>query len=67
MEMQVEHTSRRGRRISWSRQSFASSLPVRHPKDSANRIIGATALVEGIPLLTADREIRNSPVLPTIW
>ena len=45
----------------------ALSLPVGYPKDPADRIIGATALVEGIPLLTADREIRNSRALPTIW
>jgi len=67
MEMQVEHTSGRGPRISWSRQSFASSPPARFPKDSADRIIAAAALVEGIPLLTTDREIRNSRVVPTIW
>lgn len=45
----------------------ALSLPVGYPKDPADRIIGATALVEGIPLVTADREIRNSRALPTIW
>ena len=43
------------------------SLPEAYPKDPVDRIIGATALVEGIPLITADREIRNSGALPTIW
>ena len=43
------------------------SLPGRYPKDPVDRIIGATALVEGIPLITADREIRNSGALATIW
>jgi PIN domain nuclease of toxin-antitoxin system len=43
------------------------SLPASYPKDPADRIIGATALVEGIPLITADREIRKSRALPTIW
>ena len=43
------------------------SLPEAYPKDPVDRIIGATALVEGIPLVTADREIRNSGALPTIW
>jgi PIN domain nuclease of toxin-antitoxin system len=42
-------------------------LPVSYPKDPADRIIGATALVEGLTLLTADREIRRSKVVPTIW
>ena len=45
----------------------ALSLPAAYPKDPADRIIGATALVEGIPLVTADRKIRNSRALPTIW
>jgi PIN domain nuclease of toxin-antitoxin system len=45
----------------------ALSLPVGYPQDPADRIIGATALVEGIPLITADREIRKSDVVPTIW
>jgi len=45
----------------------ALALPPTYPKDPADRIIGATALVEGIPLITADREIRNSRALPTIW
>ena len=33
----------------------------------ADRIIGATALVEGLPLLTADSEIRRAGVFQTIW
>ncbi len=45
----------------------AMGLPTAYPKDPADRIIGATALVEGLPLLTADREIRRSKVLRTIW
>jgi len=42
-------------------------LPAAYPKDPADRIIGATALVEGMPLVTADREIRRSRALRTIW
>jgi len=42
-------------------------LPPTYPKDPADRIIGATALVEGVPLLTADREIRRSRAVHTIW
>jgi PIN domain nuclease of toxin-antitoxin system len=45
----------------------ALGLPPTYPKDPADRIIGATALVEGIPLITADREIRNARAIPTIW
>jgi PIN domain nuclease of toxin-antitoxin system len=43
------------------------SLPAAYPRDPADRIIGATALVEGIPLVTADRQIRSSHALLTIW
>jgi len=43
------------------------ALPKAYPKDPADRIIGATALVEGLPLLTADQNIRRSRALHTIW
>ena len=45
----------------------AMGLPASYPKDPADRIIGATALVEGLFLLTADREIRRSRAVQTIW
>jgi PIN domain nuclease of toxin-antitoxin system len=45
----------------------ALSLPADYPKDPADRIIGATALVEGLTLVTADTKIRSSRVVPTIW
>lgn len=45
----------------------AFELPERYPNDPADRIIGATALIEDIPLLTADNEIRRSRVVPVIW
>jgi PIN domain nuclease of toxin-antitoxin system len=45
----------------------ALGLAQAYPKDPADRIVGATALVEGLPLLTADRAIRRSRVLRTIW
>jgi PIN domain nuclease of toxin-antitoxin system len=45
----------------------ALSLPTSYPKDPADRIIGATALVEGLTLVTADAQIRNSRAVPTIW
>ena len=45
----------------------AIGLPAAYPKDPADRIIGATALVEGLSLLTADREIHRSKALRTIW
>jgi PIN domain nuclease of toxin-antitoxin system len=45
----------------------ALGLPAAYPKDPADRIIAATALVEGLSLLTTDREIRRSRALRTIW
>jgi PIN domain nuclease of toxin-antitoxin system len=45
----------------------ALSLPTSYPKDPADRIIGATALVEGLTLVTADAQIRKSRAVPTIW
>jgi PIN domain nuclease of toxin-antitoxin system len=45
----------------------AFNLPTAYPKDPADRIIGATALVEGLPLITADQAIRRSRALTTIW
>jgi PIN domain nuclease of toxin-antitoxin system len=45
----------------------ALALPAAYPKDPADRIIAGTALVEGLPLLTADREIRRARALRTIW
>ena len=45
----------------------ALALPVAYPKDPADRIIGATALVNGLSLVTADREIRRSKAVHTLW
>jgi PIN domain nuclease of toxin-antitoxin system len=44
-----------------------NELPGNYPKDPADRIIGATSLVEGIALLTADLKIRRCKALRTIW
>jgi PIN domain nuclease of toxin-antitoxin system len=45
----------------------AFELPTSYPKDPADRIIGATAAVNGLTLVTADRAIRKSGTVPTIW
>ena len=45
----------------------SANFPTTYPSDLADRVIGATALVEGIPLVTADEAIRRARVLPTIW
>jgi len=45
----------------------AMGLPTAYPKDPADRIIGATALVEGLSLITTDREIHRSKVVNAVW
>jgi PIN domain nuclease of toxin-antitoxin system len=47
--------------------SHAVRLPASYPKDPQDRLIGATAMVEGIPLVTADERIRSSKAVRTIW
>ena len=42
-------------------------LPTRFPKDPADRIIGATALAEGLTLVTADGNILASQAVPVVW
>jgi PIN domain nuclease of toxin-antitoxin system len=42
-------------------------LPKDFPKDPADRLIAATAMVEGMPLVTADLRIRRSKVVETVW
>ncbi len=44
-----------------------SQLPSGYSRDPADRIIGATALAEGMTLITADRNILSSQAVPVIW
>ena len=45
----------------------AVSFPDPYPKDPQDRLIGATALVEGIQLVTRDKLIKKSGMIPIIW
>jgi PIN domain nuclease of toxin-antitoxin system len=45
----------------------AADFPASLSGDPFDRIIAATALTEGIPLVTADERIRRSGVVNTIW
>jgi len=45
----------------------AVRLPRPFPRDPADRLIAATAMIEGAPLITADATIRQSKLLNTIW
>jgi len=46
---------------------LANQLPANYPGDPCDRLIGATAIAEGIALVTKDREIRNCTQIKTIW
>jgi len=43
------------------------TLPAGYPKDPADRVIAATALVEGMALVTADKDVRRARAVRTIW
>ncbi len=45
----------------------AVSFPDVFPKDPQDRLIAATALVEGIELVTHDKSIKKSGLVPIIW
>jgi PIN domain nuclease of toxin-antitoxin system len=47
--------------------SLAAQFPKDYPRDPADRLIGATARAEGLPLVTRDEHIRQSKLLQTIW
>ena len=47
--------------------ALAMHFPPDFPGDPADRLIGATARAEGLPLVTRDERIRSSPLLKTIW
>jgi PIN domain nuclease of toxin-antitoxin system len=38
-----------------------------YPRDPADKLIGATALVHGLKLVTRDEEIRASGEVPVVW
>ena len=46
---------------------LANQLPPTYSSDPSDRLIGATALAEGIGLVTKDRSIRNCKQIKTIW
>ncbi len=47
--------------------ALATQFPDDFPHDPADRLIGATARAEGLPLVTRDEGISNSPLLRIIW
>lgn len=47
--------------------ALAAQFPENYPGDPVDRVVGATARSEGIPLVTADQRIQESPLITTIW
>lgn len=47
--------------------AVAAYLPRTFPADPFDRTIAATAIVERVPLVTADTRIQESGVVKTIW
>jgi PIN domain nuclease of toxin-antitoxin system len=45
----------------------AAELPVGFPSDPADRLIGATAILESALLITKDERIRESAVVRSTW
>ena len=46
---------------------LATQLPDTYPGDPCDRLIGATALAEGMALVTKNRNIRRCKQVKTIW
>jgi PIN domain nuclease of toxin-antitoxin system len=46
---------------------IATQFPDDFPGDPADRLIAATARVEGVPLVTRDVRLRVSPAVRTVW
>jgi PIN domain nuclease of toxin-antitoxin system len=47
--------------------AVAAHMPDSYPKDPSDRLIGSTAIVLGIPLVTADERIRDSGIVECVW
>lgn len=47
--------------------ALATQFPEGFPKDPADRLVAATARVLGASLVTADRDLRRSPLVNTVW
>ena len=46
---------------------LAAALPDSFPADPMDRLIAATALDQGMPLITRDKAIRRSKAVPVVW
>ena len=47
--------------------TLAAQFPEPINKDPADRLIAATTVTENATLITADRNLQNSTLIPTLW
>jgi PIN domain nuclease of toxin-antitoxin system len=47
--------------------ALASQFPPSYPRDPSDRLIGATAISEGIELVSADLGIQRTGIVRTVW
>ncbi len=47
--------------------TLANQFPTNYSSDPCDRIIGATALAEGVVLVTKDTKIRDCKQIQTLW
>jgi PIN domain nuclease of toxin-antitoxin system len=47
--------------------ALANQFPADYSSDPCDRLIGATALAEGMVLITKDMKIRDCKQLQTLW
>jgi PIN domain nuclease of toxin-antitoxin system len=63
----VEKTSVIVHEITSEIAALATAFPASYPQDPADRLIGATARLLGLPLVTKDQRILDSELLKTLW
>ena len=63
----VDATGVTAREITPEIAALATQFPHDFPADPADRLIAATARSEGVPLVTSDERIQESPLVKTIW
>ena len=63
----VESSGANVRPITPEIAALATQFPEAYPRDPCDRLIGATARAEGLPLITRDERIRKCALLKTIW
>ena len=47
--------------------NISTRFPANITKDPADRLIAATAIIENATLVTADKNLRKSKTIPTVW